>query len=317
MRKLLILVAAGVLLAACAEDDPTIGATGDTDAGATGATATSATAATGATSAQTAADCVAANAETLKQPGTLTIGTDNPVFQPWFAGTGSYGPWTAKPNSGTGNPASGEGFEGAFAYALAEELGFTADQVAWEPLDFNESYRPGPKDFDFYVGQVEYTPERAEAVAFSTGYFDVNQALVANEGTPITEATSIADLAGYKLGAQIGTTSYNYIVEQIQPDQDPAVFDRSVDVIQALNNGQIDGYVVDAPTAYVNVLIGQAENGVVVGQFTTEGYFGATFETGSPLVECVNQGIEALEGNGTLASLQEEWLADIDYPVLQ
>jgi polar amino acid transport system substrate-binding protein len=68
----------------------------------------------------------------------------------------------------------------------------------------------------------------------------------------------------------------------------------------------------------VNVLIGQAENGVVVGQFPSEGeYFGAIFETGNPLVDCVNLGIEALEADGTLPALQEEWLADITYPVLQ
>jgi polar amino acid transport system substrate-binding protein len=308
MRKVLSFLAVGSLLfAACAEDNPTIGGTG-----------TTATGGTGATTPATAADCAAANQDAFFAPGSLTIGTDNPVFQPWFAGTGEYGPWKAQPNSGTGNPASGEGFEGAFAYALADQLGFGPDEVTWAPLNFNESYRPGPKDYDFYIGQVSYTPERAEAVTYSDPYYDVNQALVANEGTPITDAASIDDLKRYKLGAQIGTTSYNYIVENIQPSQDPAVFDRSVDVIQALNNGQIDGYVVDAPAAYVNVLIGQAKNGVVVGQFPNEGeYFGAIFENENPLIDCANLGIEALKADGTLASLQEEWLEDITYPVLQ
>src|SRR5262245_34525086 len=311
MRKLFgVLAVSAMLFAACAQDNPAIGGTGGALTGTTGAT--------GATAPANAADCAAGDAIPYKTAGSLTIGTDNPVFQPWFAGTGKYGPWTAKPSSGTGNPASGKGFESAFAYALADQLGFSADQVTWVPVDFNESYKPGPKDFDLYIGQVSYTPERAQAVAFSEGYYDVNQALVANKGTPITQATSIADLKGYKLGAQIGTTSYSYITDNNQPDQDPAVFDRSVDVIQALNNGQIDGYVVDAPAAYVNVLIGQAKNGVVVGQFPNAGeYFGAIFETGNPLVDCVNAGIQALKDDGTLADLQSEWLKDINYPVLQ
>jgi polar amino acid transport system substrate-binding protein len=311
MRKVLVLLAtSGLLLAACAEDTPTVGATAGGE--------TSETGATGATAQATAADCAAGSDIPYRSPGSLTIGTDNPVFQPWFAGSGEYGPWKAQPNQGTGNPASGEGFEGAFAYALAEELGFSQDEVVWEPLNFNESYRPGPKEYDLYIGQVSYTPERAEAVTYSDPYFEVNQALVANEGTPITEASSVEDLKGYKLGAQIGTTSHAYIEENIQPDQEVAVFDRSVDVIQALNNGQIDGYVVDAPAAYVNVLIGQAENGVVVGQFPNVGeYFGAIFENGNPLVECVNLGIAALQTEGTLPDLQSEWLEDITYPVLQ
>jgi len=96
------------------------------------------------------------------------------------------------------------------------------------------------------------------------------------------------------------------------------VFDNSNDVIQALNNGQIDGYLVDAPTAYVNVLIGQAKKGVVVGQFANTGeHFGLVFALGNPLVTCVNQAIAALKNDGTLASLQSQWLADLNYPVLQ
>jgi len=308
MRKIVIGLASLFLVAAACSDDSSsgVGATGAT--GDTGSTAVAAS----------AIECYANNVDALYDSTALTIGTDNPAFQPWFAGTGTYGDWTAKPNSGTGNPASGEGFEGALAYQIAEKLSVASDQVNWTPVNFNESYKPGNRDYDFYLGQVSYSPERAQVVAFSDGYYDVNQALVANKGTPIADATTLADLKTFKLGAQIGTTSYQYIVDTIQPDQDPAVFDRSVDVIQALNNEQIDGYLVDAPTAYVNVLIGQAENGVVVGQFANNGeYFGMTFDKDSPLVECVNLAIEELTSDGTLADLQAKWLENLDYPVIK
>ncbi len=305
MRKIVIGMAALFLVAAACSDDTSsvVGASGAT--GDTGTTAAS------------AIECYADHVDALFDSTALTIGTDNPAFQPWFAGTGTYGDWTAQPNSGTGNPASGEGFESAVAYQIAEKLGVATDQVNWTPVNFNESYKPGNREYDFYLGQVSYSPERAQVVAFSDGYYDVNQALVANKGTPAANATSIADLKPLKLGAQIGTTSYSYIVDQVQPDQQPAVFDRSVDVIQALNNGQIDAYVVDAPTAYVNVLIGQAENGVVVGQFPNDGeYFGMTFDKDSPLVECVNLALEELKSDGTLADLQAQWLAKLDYSVI-
>jgi polar amino acid transport system substrate-binding protein len=253
----------------------------------------------------------------LVTPGTLTVGTDVPAFQPWFAGTGKHAPWSGVPNNGTGNPYTGEGYESAVTYAIADQLGFTKDQVAWVPVNFNQSYKPGPKDFDFDINEVSVTPERATAVTFSDGYFDDNQALVVNKGTPIASATSIADLAGYKLGVQIGTTSFQFITDTIQPTEQPAVFDNSNDVIQALNNGQIDGYVVDAPTAYVNVLIGQAKNGVVVGQFANNGeHFGLVLSLGNPLVACVNQAIASLTDDGTLEDLRSQWLADLDYPVL-
>ncbi|HEY8018744.1 MAG TPA: ABC transporter substrate-binding protein [Actinomycetota bacterium] len=308
MRRIVIGLAALFLVAAaCSEDSSTTSGT----SGATGNTGSTVVAAS-------AIECYQNNLDALYDSTALTIGTDNPAFQPWFAGTGTYGDWTAKPNSGTGNPASGEGFEGALAYQIAEKLSVASDQVNWTPVNFNESYKPGNRDYDFYLGQVSYSPERAQVVAFSDGYYDVNQAVVANKGTPAADATTIADLKPLKLGAQIGTTSYQYIVDNVQPDQEPAVFDRSVDVIQALNNGQIDAYVVDAPTAYVNVLIGQAENGVVVGQFPNNGeYFGMTFDKDSPLVECVNLAIKELTDDGTLAELQSKWLENLDYPVIK
>lgn len=253
----------------------------------------------------------------LLTPGQLTIGTDNPAFQPWFGGTGSSGPFKARPNQGTGNPASGEGFESAFAYALAERLGFTPDQVVWVAISFNESFRPGPKDFDFDVNEISYNEQRDQAVDFSESYYDVAQALVARRGSPIAGAATFADLQQYQLGAQVGTTGFDYIVDNIQPGQQPKVYDRSVDVITALNNGQIDGYLTDAPTAYVNVLIEQVDDGVVVGQFPAIGeqeYFGLVFEEGNPLRDCVNEAIASLRSDGTLDALESEWLEDVTFP---
>ena len=254
----------------------------------------------------------------LVTPGQLTIGTDNPAYQPWFAGTGTYGPWKAIPNNGTGNPASGEGYESGVAYAVAQQLGFTKDRVKWVQVGFNESYKPGPKNFDFYLAQVSVTPARAENVTFSDGYYDVNQALIANKGTPIASATSIAELKSYKLGVQVGTTSYDFVQNVIKPTQQPSVYDNSNDVIAALNAKQIDGFVTDAPDAYVIVLIGEAKHGVVVGQFANQGeHFGLVFSKGNTLVACVDKAIATLKSNGTLASLQSQWLKDLTYPVLR
>jgi polar amino acid transport system substrate-binding protein len=297
-KSLLVTVAFALLLSACSKSS------------------NEATGGGGTPSASSTPNCTP-SALTLVSPGKLTVGTDVPAFQPWFAGTGKDGPWNGVANNGTGNPSSGEGYESAVTYAIAQKLGFTKDQVTWVPVNFNESYKPGPKNFDFDINEVSVTPERATAVTFSDGYFDDNQALVVNKGTPIASATSIADLQQYKIGVQIGTTSFQFVQDVIKPTTQPSVYDNSTDVIQALNNGQIDGYVVDAPTAYVNVLIGQAKKGVVVGQFANTGeHFGLVMSLGSPLVTCVNQAIASLKDDGTLDSLRTQWLADLNYPVL-
>jgi polar amino acid transport system substrate-binding protein len=253
--------------------------------------------------------------------GRLTIGTDNPAYPPYFqGGTPDGSSWKLN------DPSTGEGFESAVAYALAEELGYTPDQVEWVEVPFGQSFKPGPKDFDFDINQVSFKPARAEAVDFSDSYYDVNQALIAVKGTPIAGATTLADLAQYKLGAQVGTTSFDLIENTITPSEDPAIFDTQNDAFTALSNGQVDGVLADLPTAlYVaDPFVQQVENSVVVGQFPSAGtpeHFGLVLEKDSPLTECVNEAIAALRSDGTLGDIQQKWLSEKtnvgDVPVIE
>ncbi len=297
MKRLLLLpVLAVALLAGCGSDD------GDSE----GAAPTATTA---------AASCDKAQLQ-LVNAGKLTVGTDNPAFPPWFGGgTPSGSTWEIN------DPSTGEGFESAVAYAVAEKLGFTKDEVQWSVVPFNLSFKPGAKNFDFDINQISVTAERDRAVDFSDSYYDVNPAVVAVKGTPIANAKSLADLKQYKLGAQIGTTSLGYIQDTIQPDQDARVYDTSNDVVAALNAKQIDGIVVDLPTAFFLVGAEEVKNGTVVGQFQSTGgqeHFGMLFEEGNPLRDCVNDALSELKVDGTLEQIQQEWLSDkASAPVLE
>jgi polar amino acid transport system substrate-binding protein len=251
----------------------------------------------------------------LVEPGKLTIGTDNPAFPPWFGGTPPKGStWEIS------DPASGEGFESAVAYAVADEMGFAKDEVTWVVVPFNQSFKPGPKDFDFDINQVSYSAARDKTVDFSDSYYDVNQSLVALNGTPITNAKTLDDLKPYKLGVQIGTTSYSYITDTIKPSQDPSVYDTNNDVISALKAKQIDGIVVDLPTGFF-VTAAQLEGSTIVGQFPAAGeqeYFGMVFEEGSSLRDCVNDALQTLKDDGKLEEIQTEWLSTkAEAPVIE
>jgi polar amino acid transport system substrate-binding protein len=240
----------------------------------------------------------------LVNDGQLTIGTDNPAFPPWFGGA-EKAPWKVS------DPRSGQGFESAVAFAVAKQLGFTKDEVKWIVVPFNTSFAPGPKKFDFDINQISFKPVRAKAVSFSDSYYNVNQALVVVKGTPIASAKSIADLKPYKFGAQLGTTSYDYIVNNIKPSKQPAVFNTNDAAVAALKNKQIDGLVVDLPTAFYVTAV-QVPNGKIQGQFPTVGtpeHFGMVFEKGNSLVQCVNQALSKLRANGTLQKLQTQWLS--------
>jgi polar amino acid transport system substrate-binding protein len=195
---------------------------------------------------------------------------------------------------------------------VATRLGFTfPDEVSFVPVGFNKSFAPGDKDFDFVLQQISYDPKRDEAVDFSESYYDVNQALVSVRGNDIADATTVAELADATLGAPIGTTSLEVIQDVIQPSVEPQVYDDLAGAVQDLKSGAIDGIVVDLPSAFFITAV-QIPKGVVVGQFEAESqeYFAMAFETGSPVVECVNLALQEMKSDGTLDQIQQEWLAD-------
>jgi polar amino acid transport system substrate-binding protein len=251
----------------------------------------------------------------LVSSGKLTIGTDNPAFPPWFeGGTPKGSKWEIN------DPSKGQGFEGAVAYAVAEKMGFAKNEVEWAVVPFDQSFKPGPKNFDFDINQISIKPERANNVDFSEPYYDVNQALVALKGSSLANAKSIADVKDAKLGAQIGTTSLTYINEEIQPSKEPSVYNTNNDVISALKAKQIDGIVVDLPTAFFVTAV-QVPSGTIVGQFPDAGeqeQFGLVLSKDSPLTACVDTAVTALRGDGTLDQIQQKWLADkANAPVLE
>ena len=169
-----------------------------------------ATTATGSSTSSAAIPGCKVSSLNLLTSGTLTLGTDNPAYPPWWGGTPK-NPWKVS------NPSSGKGYESAVAYAIAKRLGFARSAVKWTPVPFLKSYAPGKKPFDFYLAQVSYKPVRAKAVDFSNGYFDVNQAVVAFSNNKYAHVKTVAALKGAKIGVPLGTTSYDYVVRYIKP----------------------------------------------------------------------------------------------------
>jgi len=291
VRKVLVgLAVLGLLSAACASENPVLSTGSPSIAG-------------------TAADC-AKRVTTYVSPGALIVGTDNPAYPPYFQGGAAKGSqWKLN------DPATGKGFESAVAYAVAGAMGFSADEVRWAVAPFNQTYAPGAKSWDFAIEQISYSAKRARAVDFSDSYYDVNQALVAVKGSPITNAASLADLKGYTLAAPLGTTSYDYIVDVIKPTKEPGAFSSLSDTVAAINAHQVDGIVVDLPTALfiADPFVQEVKNSVVVGQFPTVGtpeHFGMTFVKGNPLVGCVNQALAELKSDGTLQAITTKWLSE-------
>jgi polar amino acid transport system substrate-binding protein len=255
----------------------------------------------------------------LTTAGKLTIGTDNPAYPPYYQppATGkATAPWQL------GDPTDGQGFESAVAYAIAEKLGFSKDSVAWIVVPFANSYAPGAKKFDLDLTQISYTTDRARVVDMSDGYYTLNQSIVALKANPISSVTSIAALKAFRFGAQAGTTSLNTINTVIAPTAQTRIYDSNDGAIAALKAKQIDGLVVDLPTAFY-VTAAQVDNSVIVGQFappsgTDAEHFSVVLAKGSSLTTCVNAALAAMKADGSLDQITTEWLSSkASAPVFQ
>jgi polar amino acid transport system substrate-binding protein len=246
------------------------------------------------TTEETTADACAPDQLPLISAGTLTVGTDKPAYPPYFEDD---------------DPSNGKGFESAVAFAVAEELGFTEDQVKWTVVPFNSSYAPGPKKFDFDINQISITPKRAERVDFSTPYYTAPQAIVTLKSAPTADATSLAELADVKLGVQVGTTSLDAANEVIKPSVPPQVFNDSNDTVRALKTKRVDAIVVDLPTAFY-LTAAEIPEAKITGQFDAPGGddWGLVLAKDSELTPCVNQAIDALKSSGELEQITDKWM---------
>ncbi|VXA94568.1 ABC transporter substrate-binding protein [Aeromicrobium sp. 9AM] len=241
------------------------------------------------------ADCKPADLPLVK-PGTFTIATDDPAYDPWFSDN---------------DPSNGKGFESAVAYAVADKLGFAKSDVTWVKAGFNQAIQPGKKAFDVDINQFSISASRAKAVDFSTPYYSAAQAIITLKGSKYAGATTFADLKDAKLGAQIATTSLDAITDQVKPAAKPLVYDDTSKAAQALQNKQVDAIVADLPTAYY-LTAAEIDGGTIVGQFQpTKGkqeQFGLLLSKGSKLTPCASAAVDALAKDGTLDKLKDEWL---------
>jgi polar amino acid transport system substrate-binding protein len=235
-------------------------------------------------------------------PGIMTVGTDQPVYPPWYLGD---------------DPANGEGFESSLAYAVAERLGYTPDEVRWVRVPFNAALEPGAKTFDANLSEFSITDQRRAAVDFSSPYFDVTQAIVTVKPSRAAAVRTMAGLRSLRLGAQVGTTSHTAAMSLDGVAVE--VYTTNGDAKLALNNGEVDALVADLPTAFA--VSNELRDGVIVGQLPPSAedveQFGIVLDKNSPLTRCMSWAVDSLRGDGTLSQLERRWLAEaVNAPVL-
>ncbi len=232
------------------------------------------------------------------EPGKLTVATGNPAWEPWVMND---------------DPESGEGFEAALVYALAEQMGFAKEDVVWVRTDFGEAFAPGEHDWDLNIQQVSISEERQAAVDFSPAYFTPTQAVIVSKGGKYENATSCADLADAVIAVMTGTTADAFVMESITNGSDDNIryYNDNVGAATDLKNQQIDALVTDTPQCVYMVESGQTGDSLVVGQIpgSSDAGLGMTLAKDSPLTPFVTDAMNAILDDGTVQGLIDQWLA--------
>ncbi|MFE5335345.1 ABC transporter substrate-binding protein [Isoptericola sp. NPDC056573] len=247
-----------------------------------------------------ATDCTPEGMQTLTD-GTLTVGASDP-FEPWYVG----------------EPSSGEGFESALVYAVADELGFAKEDVEWTSVTFEQIISPAVKPFDVAAYQTTITDERKNAVDFSSPYLTSRQGVIVADEGEFSEAASLADLKGAKIGVTASQTSLAVADAAWGDDVEVTPFNAAGDGMTALSSGTIDAMVMDVDQGVAASTVYFPDTHVI-GTLPPVGepeQLGLVLDKGSSLTACVSAAVDTLEENGTLDELRTTWLKSDDVPEL-
>ena len=214
--------------------------------------------------------------------GKLTVATSDPAYSPWILDN---------------DPASGEGYESAVIYALAEELGYSADNVQWVRATFDSSITPGAKDWDLNIQQFSITDERKKVVSFAGPYFVAGQDLLVRKDE--TSIKGPEDLNGKRLCSVTGSTSAVTVKEKFANEVQLMEQPGYAECATALFSG-----IVDAVTTDDIILAGLASASRgrlrVVGKPFTQEYYGVGIKKGDmKLATQINNAIADMIQDGS------------------
>lgn len=197
-----------------------------------------------------------------------------------------------------------EGFEVDLMGLLAEELGVEVNYLPSTKFDTIVPLIKTGGKADVGVSGFTINDERLEQVDFTDTICDVNQSVTVLKDSGITD---VAQLEGKKVGAQTGTTGYEWAAENIK-DVEMVGFDEMTAVFAALQSGQIDAIAVDWPVANYYVKTAYTDCEIIKEIPTGEQYAIAVSKENPELTKALNKAIKAVRENGKYDELVATWL---------
>ncbi len=209
------------------------------------------------------------------------------------------------PAPGWWNGDSPDSIQDGFEYCMAAIMAYRAglDRVIVVNRSFAQVITGRARGFDIALSEITITDERRKVLNFTVPYFDSDQGVLVRAGTRI-DRDNIKHL---RLGAELATTTLQFILDRIKPVQTPRVFAAPAPMYAALAAGQVDAVLYDTP----NVLARAKESGgtlQVVGRYDMGERWGGLLNKDSPNLAAFNQLIEEFKKDGTLERLTRRYL---------
>lgn len=223
--------------------------------------------------------------------GTLTFGT-NAEFPPfeYVASSGVIDQY--------------DGIDMAIAKKIAEANDMTA---AMENMEFDSllvALQNG--QIDAAIAGMTVTEGRKEEADFSTPYYTATQVMIVKEDSDIASA---ADMADKKICVIQGYTGEICVKDLGYPYE---AFKKGTDAIMELVNGKCDVVVIDSATAQKYVFDNEGLKIVEdASAFESEEYAIAVKKGNTELLDKINQAIEAMLADGTVAELGAQYIEAI------
>lgn len=160
--------------------------------------------------------------------------------------------------------------------------------------------------YDGVSSGVTVTEERKNTMDFSTPILSAGQVVIIRSADK-DRIKGIEDLAGKKVGVQMGTTG-DFVLDDYKVDR--RQYDDIGLAIEDMLNNNIDAAVCDSLIASDFVLANDSYKGklTVTGKpFTTEDIAIAVKKGDKALLDAINAGLKTIDENGSLKALKEKW----------
>ena len=283
MKKALSLMTAAALVLSLAACGSTASSAASSEAASPEA-ASSDAASSEAASSEAASETETAELSTV-EPGKLIMST-NAAFPPYEMTTDS---------------GEFEGIDIETAQAIADKLGL---ELQIDDMDFDAALLAVQQGkADMVMAGVTVTDERQNVMDFTDSYATGIQSIIVKEDSDIA---SVDDLAGKKIGTQRGTTGYLYCSDDFG-DENVVAYDNGLTAVQMLNNGQVDGVVIDNAPAKEFIAANPGLK-LLDTAYVEESYAIGVGKGNTELKDAINTALEELKADGTLQAIVDKYI---------